>query len=203
MRNDYDFIAPMYDCGVRLLFGKGVSQAYTHHLRLVSSNERVLVVGGGSGRLLTSLSKGARVDYVELSGKMIMRARKYRLSDICYYQEDFFCFTSDVTYDWVLFPFFLDLFSQEEIADLLKKTETLLAGEGKLIVSDFNPPTSWRHRLLIGFSITSLRIAVSLRISRLAPIREVLSREGYESKELFLGENGFIFSGIFQKRSAF
>jgi ubiquinone/menaquinone biosynthesis C-methylase UbiE len=203
MRNDYNLIADIYDIGVSILFGKEVYHSYIEHLDHVKASDKVLIVGGGSGRLLASVSQAAEIDYIELSGRMIKQAKEKRSTNIRFHQLDFSDFASDQKYDWVIFPYFLDLFTIAEIKGFLTKSNGLLKPKGQLIVSDFDLPRSSWHKGLIAFSIMILRLIVSLRITNLAPILDILEAEGYQSKDKKVWANGFIFSAIFRNRETF
>ena len=74
--NDFNFIAPFYDVLARIVFGNAILKAQTTHLSEINENDQVLILGGGTGKLLEHIPFCDRVDYVEKSEKMIRIAKR-------------------------------------------------------------------------------------------------------------------------------
>ena len=52
MDHGFDKLTPYYDLLTRLVFGKAIINSQEQFLSLVRSGSRVLVVGGGTGKIL-------------------------------------------------------------------------------------------------------------------------------------------------------
>ena len=76
--NGFDVIAPVYDGLATMVFGRAIRKAELHYLSEVREGSKVLVVGGGTGRLLADLLKinpNCQIWYVEASEAMVRIAR--------------------------------------------------------------------------------------------------------------------------------
>ncbi|MEP5106138.1 MAG: methyltransferase type 12, partial [Ekhidna sp.] len=63
--NDFDFVAPIYDRLSKLVFGKSLIKAQAYHLKVIGDKDRVLILGGGTGKLLEFIPKSGELDFVE------------------------------------------------------------------------------------------------------------------------------------------
>ena len=72
--NNFDSVARIYDGLSNLIFGKAIRRAQTAYLSDIRPGANVLVLGGGTGWLLSELSKvnpTCKVWYIDASAKMI------------------------------------------------------------------------------------------------------------------------------------
>jgi ubiquinone/menaquinone biosynthesis C-methylase UbiE len=80
--NNYDAIAGSYDFLSRLVFSRAQVNAQVDLLSYIPSHASVLIVGGGTGWILEEIAKihtsGLKIVYVEISSKMLDRAKKRR-----------------------------------------------------------------------------------------------------------------------------
>jgi len=195
MSNNFNRIAWAYDSLVKITFGSRLWQAQRAHLEKIAEGDSVLVVGGGSGRILNWI-KAEKIDFLELSHSMIRKASKRGDSQIIH--GDFFSISLQ-TYDWVIFPFFLDCFADNRIKDALVKAKAILNEDGGLIVTDFEIQNK-RQKLLTRLMIVFFRLTTALEAKNLSPIRQIIGNTEFQctSSEQFL--NGFIFSEIYTLR---
>lgn len=203
MRNNFNLIAKSYDFVVQVVFGGEVKKSYTYFLDQILSSDKVLIVGGGAGQLLDHLPRNCEVDYVDQSRQMIRLAKKHRKQYIRFFELDFFDFNGNKAYDWILFPYFLDLFSDEEVRKIFDQASPLLKQNGSLLIADFALPKTRFQKLLIAVIIKCLRPLVQLQITKLPSIQSVLMDKGYECLSLEDWSDGFIFSGIYRQRETF
>ncbi|OEK06857.1 class I SAM-dependent methyltransferase [Roseivirga misakiensis] len=201
MRNNFDHVAPFYDALASFIFGNELEKAQRLLLNDIPPGSRVLIVGGGSGKILEWLPKdlGLTVAYVELSAKMIELARKrsFKGKRITYLQEDVRKVSGD--YDVVIANFFLDCFDQHALPEIIKKLNELLVKDGKLLVTDFSMPTNLRQSLLLKSMHIFFRIASRLESKKLRDIKHhVLAADFVIRKEKY-SSNQLIFSALFEK----
>ena len=79
MQNDFNFVASFYDQLARVIFGKAIQESQTWLLPFIPERATVLIIGGGTGWLLTEMlqhAKPASIVYLEASGKMLERSQK-------------------------------------------------------------------------------------------------------------------------------
>ena len=73
----YDRLAPYYDQLGQLIYGKAIASAQHAQIEHLPIGARVLIVGGGTGKVLEHLvqQKPQEVIYVDISKAMISEAR--------------------------------------------------------------------------------------------------------------------------------
>ncbi len=149
MSSGFDSIAPYYDRLARLVFGNSIVACQSHLVPAVKNGGNVLIVGGGTGAFLPALLRDKQdlhVDFVELSGPMINRA-KLRLGNgasVSFIQASIFGFVPSRKYDTVFFPFFFDLFASAEVEKLIAQITTFCTSEAQLLVAEFAVPPNSR-----------------------------------------------------------
>src|SRR5688572_28861247 len=78
--NQFNGLARRYDRLAKIIFGNSLLEAQTAYLNEISSNANVLILGGGTGKLLTRLlnvNKSCSIWYIEASSMMIELARQH------------------------------------------------------------------------------------------------------------------------------
>ena len=165
---NFDRIAPVYDLLAKLTFGKTIRKVQQHYLSLIPAHSRILIIGGGTGWILTdilSLRKNLQhITYLEASAAMLEQADKkltaYKAlhTDSNFPAITFIQGTEDNIpqhnfYDVVITNFFLDIFDDTELQEVMMKLSRSLHPEGIWLFSDFNicekPMNAWWQRLLI------------------------------------------------------
>ena len=116
MIGKYNRLAFFYDALGTIAFGGALSRANSLFIKHIPPNSNILILGGGTGKILENLPPDSRVDYVDFSSAMITKAkaRKTR-ANVAFYESDFFDFDIQKRYDLIVCPFFLDQFSAEEL----------------------------------------------------------------------------------------
>jgi SAM-dependent methyltransferase len=146
--HSFNLVTPFYDQLSSLVFGAALYQAQESHLALIPAGARVLLIGGGTGRILPALlqqSACREVVFLEASDKMLAKARElaaglpdgnrivFRLGT----EEDI---GPAEKFDVVLTFFFLDLFSPALLNPITKRLYRALAPGGWWLASDFVCP---------------------------------------------------------------
>lgn len=148
MKANFDFIAPFYDRLAHLVFGEKLLIAQKLCLDAVPKKSRILIIGGGSGLILPQIifqCQPKEVIYLEDSAEMLWQAYeankaygsqiRFVLGDECYLQD-----LQPV--DIVLTFFFLDVFKEDQLKIIIKKTADVLRPNGLWLVADFNAQSS-------------------------------------------------------------
>lgn len=196
----FNSIAPFYDFLVKLTFGQRIWQAQRTHLNEIPENSSVLVLGGGTGKILKWIPANCSITYLELSTKMIERAK--RMGKAEFIHDDFRTHRFNKEYDWVICPFFLDCFNEEDLKMVLEKIREVMGEGARLIITDFQI-ANWRQRLMIKLMVQFFRWTSNLPTKKLMPIQSLV-REGHFSlikSRSF--HNDFIFSDIYENKETF
>ncbi|MFT4785362.1 MAG: cyclopropane fatty-acyl-phospholipid synthase-like methyltransferase [Cyclobacteriaceae bacterium] len=198
-RDDYRFLTPVYDSLVKFVFGNSLLEATIHYFPEIRIGSNVLVVGGGSGQLLSYLSGNYEVSYLDKSASMMNRAKMNGSHAVKFFREDFMRFEPQQKYDIVIFPFVLDSFDGEVLEEVLDRTKQLLTEDGHTFVTDFEPGKNRSQKLLIMTMIIFFRWTTDLKIKGLQSIQDVLVAKGFELKKSKLWRKGLIFSSIYKR----
>lgn len=195
--NNFNFIAPFYDQLARLVFGKSILKAQLTHLPEIKGSDRVLILGGGTGKLLEHFPFCESIDYVEKSKSMIRKAKKRLVNrSINFHQQDFFEFESQKKYDVIVCPFFLDCFNESNLRFVIAKCKRALKEQGRLIVADFEPKRDSRE--ILSLMHFFFRIIANLESGNLQNINEKALKAGFELvEEKFLHRNQ-LFSRLYR-----
>lgn len=144
---DFNAVAPYYNSLKKIVFGRQLEGMSLHYIGQQSIRGRVLIVGGGNDNLLTYLLEHPGVQeiiFCELSAHFCQQVREqYRehpkWNRVTVENVDFFDWKLATTdYSHVIFPFFLDLFSQEQVDQCWDICEGILAPRGQVHVVDFS-----------------------------------------------------------------
>ncbi|WP_420576912.1 class I SAM-dependent methyltransferase [Ekhidna sp.] len=149
--NDFDSIAPFYDCLAKLVFGKSLLEAQLAHISEIREKDHVLILGGGTGEILEHIPFCKSVDYVEKSKQMIRRAERRQVNlSINFIHHSFLTVELNKQYDIIICPFFLDCFGEENLLTAISTCKQKLTSGGKMIVIDFaeNSSDSWIVKLM-------------------------------------------------------
>ena len=143
MPTNYDSIARIYDLTSRMVFGKAIVKAQECMLAYIRPESNMLIVGGGTGWILESLSElypqGLSIDYVEVSAQMIALSQKrnYKGNKVNFIHQPIEEFTTSKQYDIIITPFIFDNFKQDKIEVVFGKLDRQLQNEGLWLYADF------------------------------------------------------------------
>ncbi len=137
---DFDRVAPYYDRLVGLSMCKVYARSHQFLLQQIPRDSSVLIVGGGTGKILKDLirlAKPSKVLFLEASSVMLDLARK-RMSAMFAVLPDYIHFRLgredqlDVSesFEVILTPFVLDIFEQHEMKQIVKKLDMHLLSGG-------------------------------------------------------------------------
>ena len=200
---DFDRVAPFYDRLANMVFGQQLGLAQSHYLTQVSEKDCVLIIGGGTGRILEDLPViPHRLDFVEPSEGMISRA-KTRLSQgvVSFSQCRFEDFTSDELYDLIVSPFYWDMYPERVFPHLLAKVSRLLSSQGCLIATDFVHPKNLRQSVTLRAMYTFFQVMAGLKAKTLPRWQQLILGNGFELRESVAYCSGFVESCVFVRSS--
>jgi ubiquinone/menaquinone biosynthesis C-methylase UbiE len=179
VQRGFDRLAPWYDGLTRLLFGRTLHRSQTGMLDRVEPKQRILLVGGGTGRLLAALCHrfpGVPVDAVDISQQMLQRSR-HRLpaaavENVCFIHFDICQWAPPERYDLIVTPYLLDCLADSTNVAICSRLSRALDEGGHWLLCDFDvpPPSLPMHvpaRFLIAGLYLFFRLTCSLAARRL------------------------------------
>lgn len=190
----FDTIAPVYDPLARLVFGRSIVQAQTCFLDTVPPGARVLIIGGGTGWILTELLQKqaiAHIDYVEASARMISLAQqKYRnfkkkhaishSATVKFIQGTEHNVPSETLYDVIITFFVLDMYHNEALRNITQKLYDKLISGGIWLFADFKTNQKrvqrWWHQALVNLMFLFFRLTCNLQNRKLPDYDQAFSQ---------------------------
>ena len=194
MRNNFNFIAPFYDRLGKLIFGNTLLESQRVMLSHLKEGQCILILGGGSGAILTEIDKleiGLMVYYIELSPAMITLAEdKKPFKNL---KVDFI--TADglqivlPEIDVVITNYFLDVFSPNNLKIIMKKVDEALSTSGIWLCTDFRNTNSSFTNVLIKLMYIFFKIVSQLEGASLQDFEKEFSGLGYKKthSKFYLG----------------
>ena len=205
-----DRIAPWYRYLEYASFGPALQQRRCYFLPKLKTARSVLMLGEGDGRFLARFvaqNQDAEIDYVDASAKMLRLAAlrvtgysRVRLHCLDLMRED----PPGKNYDLVVTHFFLDCFTDNELAAVLEKVRAATAPSAEWIVSEFREPADgwqrWRARAWVSGLYFGFRIMTGLKTRGLPDYAGALSRMGFELQSEAIASRGLLTSQMWQRR---
>lgn len=199
-----DFLAPHYEVLEHLCFGSYLERMRFAFLGQTMSSQRAIVCGGGDGRFLARLlhlNRSVRVDFVDLSAKMVDLAER-RITGmgrsararVTFHVGDIREFAPQPAgYDLISTHFFLDCFHEAELAEVVGNLAGWATPNATWIVSDFRETTGWVRRAwtkgVIRGLYAAFRVTTGLQVTRVPDYESAIANSGFELryKEKALG----------------
>ncbi|MEH0155870.1 class I SAM-dependent methyltransferase [Limibacter armeniacum] len=208
-KTSFDFLAPYYDRLARIVFGKHIVNVQLDLLSELRANDKVLIVGGGTGWILPEIFDrypAIQVTYVEASPKMVAQA-KAKLDLELHSQVQFVVATHQIVkeqsiYDAVITFFFLDVLQESEQSDAIQKLGGALKKGGKWLLADFQLRKGvhfiWQW-VLLQLMLFFFKITSNLHITRLPSFENLFDQHEYKHEVLRTYFAGMIFGKSLKK----
>ncbi len=207
MGNNYNSIANIYDVLSRLVFGKSIMNAQIFLLKYVPENSKVLIVGGGTGWVLSALSeiydKGIEITYVEKSVKMIELSKQKNIqrNSVEFINEGIEEFSTEKKFDVIFTAFLFDNFLPEKIEFVFSKLDQLLTQNGLWLYADFMNDkinSRWWQKFLLKTMYLFFKITCNIETQQLFNMNTYFS-EGYNKLSEKYFYSNFIKSVVYKK----
>ena len=211
MSTNFDRVAFVYDRLAKLIFGRSTHAAQDCFLEEVPLSASVLILGGGSGRVLTELlsrKPAAKITYLEASQAMV-DLTKERLMDwpeakvkLIKGTEQYL--TKDhYQFDVVITQFVLDVYKPKQLEQAITLLDKCLKPNGKWIFADFRLSAHWYHRwwqwLLVKTMYIFFSITTNIEANCLLDFSSHLLAIGWKSKKSKKFYSGMIIAEVLQK----
>lgn len=192
--NNFDRIAWCYDFVKRLVFGDMLDRASAHFLSKIPPGSKVLIIGGGTGRILDDISGELQITYLEKSVNMLRRAQRRQSANVDFVHIDLLDFQASKKFDCIICPFFLDLFTREMLGNVMLKLKQSMVPGGQLLVADF----SYRSSVLLKIMYLGFRVSSNIPAKSIPPIQEMIVDSGFQLIDSTMFLNGQVFSSYFR-----
>ncbi len=211
MQNDFNFVAPYYDSLARLIFGNAIQNSQTWLLPFISPNATVLIIGGGTGYILTEMLQQTncrKIIYLEASEKMLQLSKKryenspknpatlveFRLGN-----EN--ALTPEETFGVIFTGFLLDLFPPEPLHQIMQKLYHTLKPNGLWLVADFEPKnaTKFWQKSLLKVMVRFFKITANLQAENLPDLSKAMADFPLKLTHKQYFYHQLIFSGVYRK----
>lgn len=195
--NDFNLIASFYGFLSRAVFGDSLIESQTSFSHYFKTESDILILGGGTGKLLELIPQVKSIDYLEKSEKMIERAKRRKgKNSVSFLHEDFLEFQSGKKYNVILCPFFLDCFNETNLKKSITKVKSLLKKDGNLVVSDFEVGST--NRILNKAMHLFFRFTANLESKELKPIHSHIVDQNFSLVEEKFFHKKMIFSRLYR-----
>jgi ubiquinone/menaquinone biosynthesis C-methylase UbiE len=210
----FDAIAPWYRALETIAFGNALQRARVACLEEIDPPRRALILGEGNGRFLRELVRrhpGIEVDCVDASERMLHLARRRierelpdNLNRIRFLQRDITSLApTQRAYDLVVTHFFLDCFSEKQIADVVGRLARAAASQATWLLADFCvPPDDFRRvhaRAWLAAMYRFFRFTARIEARALVDPSPFLSAAGFELVHQHLSRNGMLKSELWRR----
>jgi ubiquinone/menaquinone biosynthesis C-methylase UbiE len=180
-------------------FGRALERRREAFLKEVGDARRVLALGDGDGRALVELlaaAPQARIDYVDVSARMLELARA-RAGDgrvTCVHADALTTPLCEAEYDLIFTHFFLDCFEEQDQELLAGRIARSASPRARWVISEFRKP-GW----LVWWLYAFFRVTTGLRTRRLADHHGVLKRHGFRLERSEAAWHGRLVSELWRR----
>lgn len=202
--NRFNWIAPYYDQLAAFIFGKSILEAQLCYLELIPPNAKILVLGGGTGKWISELiqfNNTCKIWFVDASSKMVELA-KDNLKDT--EQVAFIHGAEDkipkLQFDVIITHFFLDMFTNQQLYNLIGKLVNDTNSPSMWIAADFEKSKYW-HALLLRFMFLFFRQSGTMDNNELPDWNAILKSHRFKIAASKSSFGKFIQSRLYVKRS--
>lgn len=189
---NFNWIAPVYDPLAFLVFGRQLDRAQTTFLPQILPDSSVLVVGGGTGRLLEQVlttCQPKQVLYLEASAQMVALSsqriiRHAVVGSVEFRVGDETLLKPDEHFDVIVTPFVLDLYTAKTLqTSFIPALRSRLKHGGLWLVTDFIQPQIGWQKALLWTMIRFFRLTAGIEIHQLPDWQWCLREAGLTLQE--------------------
>jgi ubiquinone/menaquinone biosynthesis C-methylase UbiE len=202
LMGSYDLIAPLYDPLSRLVFGKAQLRAQRDLLHFIRPNDRILIVGGGTGWILDDITRlpdtPASITFVESSAKMVDLARKRNTEHVHFLNLPIEEFHTNEKYDVILTGFLFDNFRERQALTVFEQLDGCLNPGGTWLFVEFQS-RQWWQKSLLALMYAFFHLVSRLEVSKLVDMEPFFNRRGYEVRQSKTYFKGLILSIAYKR----
>ena len=209
----FDAIAPWYRTLETIAFGNALQRARVACLNEIGSPRRALIVGEGNGRFLRELLTACpaiQVHCIDASERMLQLA----LGAIGHYANRVTFLRRDITswtpeprhYDLIVTHFFLDCFSEDQLAKVVRNFSQAATADAAWLLADFCIPAQGFARLRARAWLATMywffRNAAGIEARDLVDPTPFLQAEGFSLSQQHLSRHGLLKSELWRQQKS-
>ncbi|MEM6842761.1 MAG: class I SAM-dependent methyltransferase [Bacteroidota bacterium] len=213
----FDRIAPAYDFLGYLAFGGTLRRAQQHFLSVIPPHSHVLVIGGGSGKVVLDLLDRAEVHqltYVEASAVMLRRAERritnyqqakpnVSVPPVTFINGTERDIPSSEKYRVVITNFVLDMYEGNALDRMMQQIDALLWPDAYWLFTDFRYSSQsaqrWWQKPLAGLMYLFFKITANILIQALPNYDTHFDRLGWKAEQHHSFFGDFITSQVYRR----
>jgi SAM-dependent methyltransferase len=205
MPASYNSTTWFYEHLSKLIFGQAQVKAQNYFLNLINSGSRILIIGGGTGAILESLTRlhpsGLHITYVEASYKMMALSRKRYTgkNEVVYLTADIGQVTFEQPFDIVITAFLFDNFSEEILAATFPLIDAQLEPGGLWLDTDFQLTGPLWQKLLLKLMYTFFNMMGAVDVKHQPNVKRMFGEYGYQVVNVKAFYGRFILTRVYQK----
>ncbi|WP_345948583.1 class I SAM-dependent methyltransferase [Mucilaginibacter sp. PAMB04274] len=205
MAANYDNTTWFYERLSKLVFGQAQMSAQEYFLKLIEPQSNILIIGGGTGEILESLTRlhpaGLQITYIEISANMLALSRKRNTAqnEVHFIEADIQHYSLDRPFDVVITAFLFDNFSEQDLSFAFSKIHQHLKPRGLWLNTDFQLTGPLWQRLMLTTMYVFFKIWSAVEVRQLPNVKACFKRYEYEAidKKTFYGK--FILSSVYKR----
>ncbi len=180
MKDAYRWLAPVYSGLSRLVFGNTLQEA--NQWFLVPGQEYFyVIIGGGDGESYRKWAEHLRGEFWEKSLAMLNLAKKNLAGSALKFRLGEFDPAEKA--DFILLPFVLDTLSDAEIEAWVNQLKGHLKPQGKVVLSDFFPPSNFLQKAVLSVMILFFRRIAAHSRKDLPDYEFFFEKAGYRKRD--------------------
>ena len=204
MSANFDRVAPFYDRLAQWVFGDSIRASQAYFLKEIRQGSKVLILGGGTGNILQDLDQLARkmqVTYLESSGEMLRLSREklpFKFLSVRFIQGT----EKNIPpgeFDVVITAFFLDVFDESKLPEIMETLYDHLANGGIWLQTDFTRTRVPWQRLLVKGMYLFFRVFTNLPGKKLLDFSSRFSQFNLKMKAYHHFFSNMIMTVVYEK----
>ncbi len=205
MAANYNNSAWFYDSLAKLVYGRALINAQVYLLQFVPPGSNILIVGGGTGRILEELTRlhpsGLTITYVEVAVNMMALSRKRNVgtNQVNFITNAIENVALPSGFDLIITPFLFDNFTEQTLQKVFKHLHPQLKPGGLWLNTDFQLTGKWWQKVLLKNMFAFFKLVCHIEASALPDIEKQFAQKNYSviAQKTFFGE--FIISKTYRK----
>lgn len=206
---NFDRIAFAYDALKYLVFGGSLHQAQTFLVPFIPTCSDILIIGGGTGQIILDIvdtKEIKQITYVELSKNMLEAARDRvkSYSNINFVLGSVDQLGAAQSFDVILTPFVLDLYSDGALDPIMRSLDSLLRSGGIWMNTDFKVSTKFGWKMIWQLALVKsmyvfFALMSNLSVFRLPDYDRAFRRLGFKTVQQNSFFGGLVHSQIWER----
>jgi ubiquinone/menaquinone biosynthesis C-methylase UbiE len=205
MSANYNNSAWFYDKLSAAIYGRALINAQVYLLHFIPANATILIVGGGTGRILEEITRihpsGLEITYVEVAVDMMRLSKKRNIggNQVVFINDAIENVPLCAEFDIIITAFLFDNFNEQTLDKIFVHLHGLLKTNGLWLNADFQLTGKWWQKLLLKSMFLFFKIVCRIEASRLPDIDGQFEQHGYKvvAEKMFFGD--FVISGVYKK----